>query len=365
MSESKIESSPLNTHFKTAAEQINNNADSTLPNKIKKQLLGFYYLLSDMMSRTPYFNKLPEELVKEIILRLQTDGAKEEKAISALVATHKRMHTLFQPTRLGDLSTQLLWNTVTGKQHKAEKIVDMHPELQLKPGTITDYSGRTFKNITAYEYAYWAKDTHMCRMLERHMDRETKLAMLKRCEAIEKNGLTYERHGVVIQGSKHYDITPLLNALKDLRDYLQNEFAFDFNLNNLKRNQLPVVRAQCDVPVHVANEYCRVDRSFYPTPTFKDETLPRKLYVDDMRRGPYKYWFPWTDENSDRCFLLRVAADRCSTPDVLSPLRVVKAIDIDLKALMHLDKVRTEELAELQEKLRWAEPTGRKKCSCF
>ncbi|MCW8398724.1 hypothetical protein OQJ26_07965 [Legionella sp. PATHC038] len=78
MTDSKIESSPLDTHFKTAAQQMNNNnAASPLSNKIKRQLLDFYNLLSDMMCRTPYFNKLPEELVKEIILRLQKDGAKE------------------------------------------------------------------------------------------------------------------------------------------------------------------------------------------------------------------------------------------------------------------------------------------------
>ncbi|KTC82374.1 hypothetical protein Lche_0638 [Legionella cherrii] len=362
MAESKIESAPLNTHSKTAAAQINNNnATFPLSNTIKRQLWDFYNLITDMMCRTPYFNKLPEELVTEIITRLKKDGAKDEKAISALVATHKRMHTLFQPTRLGDLTTQLLWNTVTGQQDKAEKLVEMHPELQLKPGTITDYSGRTFKNITAYEYAYWAKDTHMCRMLERHMDRETKLAMLKRCEAIEENGLAYEQHGVEVKGSKHYDMTPLLNALKNFRDYLKK----DFDFNTLTTNELQVIRAQCDVPVHVANEYCRKDRSFYPTPTFKDETLPRILDVRTFRRGTSNYWFPLIDENSNRFFLIRMSENECFAPNWIYPSRVADCIDLDLEALEYLDKVRTEELTELQQKLRWAEPTGHKKCSCF
>ncbi|MCW8408486.1 hypothetical protein OQJ13_05815 [Legionella sp. PATHC035] len=362
MAESKIESAPLNTHSKTAAEQNNdNNATSPLSTTIKRQLWDFYNLLSDMMCRTPYFNKLPEELVTEIITRLKNDGAKDEKAISALVATHKRMHTLFQPTRLGDLTLQLLWNTVTGKQDKAEKLVDMHPELQLKPGTITDYSGRTFKNITAYEYAYWAKDTHMCRMLERHMDRETKLAMLKRCEAIEKNGLTYEQHGVEVKGSKHYDMTLLLNALKNFRDYLKKEF--DFGTVRTKVTQ--VARAQGDVPVHVANEYCLRDRSFYPTPAFKDETLPRTLAARSFIDKASDCWFPLNSEYSRRPFFIRSDDIYSFSPSYWHPSILANYIDHDLAALEHLDKVRTEELAELQENLRWAEPTRHNECFCF
>ena len=80
---------------------------------------------------------------------------------------------------------------------------------------MTDYSGRTFK-CTAYEYAYWAKDRHMCRMLEGSMDEKTKALMLKRCEEIEKKGLTYTQNGKEIKGSKHFDLTPLKTALKNM-----------------------------------------------------------------------------------------------------------------------------------------------------
>ncbi|MCW8409637.1 hypothetical protein OQJ13_11710 [Legionella sp. PATHC035] len=364
MSESKIErpklSIPLKSLDETSLEQIQKKDSSTpLSNTIKRQLWDFYNLLSDMMCRTPYFNKLPEELVMEIITRLRKDGARDEKAISTLVATHKRMHTLFQPTRLGDLTQQLLCNTVTGQQDKAERLVDMHPELQLKPGTITDYSGRTFKNITAYEYAYWAKDTHMCRMLERHMDRETKLAMLKRCEAIEKNGLTYEQHGVEVKGSKHYDMTPLLSALKNFRDR-HNNWSTLWGLQVMLAADLLIVQAQRDVPVHVANEYCRKDRSFYPTPTFKEDTLPRKLKIYHTGSESNGSWF----SNFNNTFLIRNSNTICLSPNWFD-LELAERIDIDLAALEQLDKVRTEELAELQEKLRWVEPTRPKNCSCF
>ncbi len=47
---------------------------------------------------------------------------------------------------------------------EAEALLTAHPAntqtLLRAQGVFTDYSGRTF-NCTAYEYAYWAKDTHM------------------------------------------------------------------------------------------------------------------------------------------------------------------------------------------------------------
>src|SRR5690606_25060040 len=83
--------------------------------------------------------------------------------------------------------------------------------------SFTDYSGRIF-TCTAYEYAYWAKDTHMCRMLEKYMDNTTKHDLLQRVQRIEElvgeglfkapRGLTYTQNGEE-HHSAHFDLTPL------------------------------------------------------------------------------------------------------------------------------------------------------------
>jgi hypothetical protein len=78
-----------------------------------------------------------------------------------------------------------------GKQDLAERIVQEAPDLLQIEGTATDYSGLTFKKSTAYEYAWWAKDTHLRRMLEAHMDADTKAYLLVRIDACVANGLTY------------------------------------------------------------------------------------------------------------------------------------------------------------------------------
>ena len=108
-----------------------------------------------------------------------------------------------------------------GKQDEAEAILQASEDKQTlltTPARFTDYSGRTF-NCTAYEYAYWAKDTHMRRMLESHMDDDTKTYMLDRVNEMERIGLAYQQHGVSYQ-NPHYDMSFVLKNLT-LDDFRQ------------------------------------------------------------------------------------------------------------------------------------------------
>ncbi|MDI1352069.1 MAG: hypothetical protein PSV35_04755 [bacterium] len=184
-----------------------------------------------------------------------------------------------------------------GQQNEAEQLLKANPDVQLllHHGEFTDYSGRTF-NCTAYEYAYWAKDTHMCRMLERLMDEETKAHMLNRCEAIEAHGLTYTQHGQELI-SKHFDFTPLKAALQayiqGYRDWERTE-----NWDAMMAAWIVVGMAQRDVPAHVAQEYCRDDRVFSPLARFDDASLPRTLTYYNWSTERDESWFPLALPNS-------------------------------------------------------------------
>ncbi|KTC79429.1 hypothetical protein [Legionella cherrii] len=377
MAEYKIEKPELGTHFELSYAKVvkqikeNNTAFTGIPNKIKNQFLNFHHLLPnqqlelisnlseihdlpqeiiDLMNQFPYFETISHETLTRIGDFLKKKDPKTDKDISALIRTHKRAHALFQPNRLGDLLSLLLLNTATGQQDRAEKIVDMHPELQLQCGTLTDYSGRTFKNITAYEYAYWAKDTHMCRMLEKYMDAETRAAMLKRCEDIEVNGLTYIQHGVEIKGSKHFDFTPLKTALEN---YIKG---YDVWLSTRNWDAMEVAWRkvgilQRDVPVHVANEYCRKDRAFDPLPTFKEKTLPRELSFYNYRTRKEDSWFPFVISDSANRVIDFVIRGAMQPVGGVVGWATASAI-YDLAALVQLDKVRTGELTQLRANLR-------------
>lgn len=109
---------------------------------------------------------------------------------------------------------QFLDDVSKGKQDEANAILRGSADIQTllqTTGKFTDYSGRTF-NCTAYEYAWWAKDTHMRRMLESHMDDETKALMLEKIEEMERSGLAYEQHGVSYR-NPHYDMSFVLQNL--------------------------------------------------------------------------------------------------------------------------------------------------------
>lgn len=109
---------------------------------------------------------------------------------------------------------QLLDDVAKGKQNEANAILQASDDIQTllrTPGKFTDYSGRTF-NCTAYEYAWWTKDKHMRRMLESHMNDETKTQMLEKIDAIEHSGLAYQQHGVPYK-NPHYDMSFVLKNL--------------------------------------------------------------------------------------------------------------------------------------------------------
>jgi hypothetical protein len=154
------------------------------------------------------------ELVLEIKERLSDLDIKNLGRVS------KSMHALFQPPNIA--LNKFLERVAFGMQDKVEQLfTDVYAGNAAKiqealryRGRFTDYSGRTFK-CTAYEYAYWAKDTHMCRMLERNMNDETKAFMLAQIDANDANGLTYMQNGAE-HLSTHFDFTPLIQAFKFL-----------------------------------------------------------------------------------------------------------------------------------------------------
>jgi hypothetical protein len=218
-------------------------------------------------------------------------------------------------------------------------------------GRFTDYSGRTF-NCTAYEYAYWAKDTHMCRMLERYMDEGTKAFLLERINANDANGLTYHQNDIEHR-SAHFDFTPLKEAYQR---YLAGYGAWSAALNWGAMNVawLDIGKAQRNVPAHVAQEYCRPDRSFRPTPGFYEETLPRMLtfHYMEIGRDVLNSWFPLAAPSSGLGFDLTVGRHGPSRDAAWAEAWSEGDPSDDLAAITRLDEVRTAQLTQSREYLR-------------
>lgn len=296
---------------------------------------------------------LPPEMVEKIL-----DYLKPKELVQATLASKETFFVNAQRKfainkKAHDMSTDV----AHGKQAEVEQLLIELPtvqaqELLLTPVPFTDYSGRTF-HCTAYEYAYWAKDTHMCRMLEKQMDADTKTSMLKRCEAIEKVGLTYKQHGIKVKGSKHFDFTPLKTALSI---YVQGSYTENYTA--MEAAWMAVGLAQRDAPVHIINEYCRPDRSFETRPEFNEPTLPRVLAYYDFRTGRIKSLFPllFSDSSGLGVDFALARPSGVVWLGVGLPGGNWSGVALDAAAISRLDEVRTADLKQSLENLRSAEP---------
>lgn len=221
-----------------------------------------------------------------------------------------------------------------GKQQQAENILKTIKDPQAlltQKGQFTDFSNRTF-NCSAYEYAYWAMDTHMRRMLEEYMEPETKAILAERVSTIRTTGLAYSHNGQDFR-TPHFDFSPLLTALRTYQIKIGERTAWK-----------EVGLAQRDIPAHVAQEYCRLDRSFSPRPEFNEPTLPRVLTFFDLEEenDEMPTWYPVVPGAGPGFGVAMIRGENDFS--VQTTLASAKEIAIDLSAIEQLAAVRTADL---------------------
>ena len=359
---------------------VKNPQDKSLSEPIKQSLLRFETLtkcekeqlqealldiaaLPDVIQQfmPDRLDALPGELANMVATNL------DQKNFDNLTKSSKRTYFLFKGDAFDVAQKRKVFGkflecVAYGQQDKAEKLLghvfqgkpEKRQAVLLHQGTFTDYSGRTF-HCSAYEYAYWAKDTHMCRMLERYMDEKTKSVMVARIYEMERIdaetgqpvGLVYQQNGAEHR-SAHFDFTPLKEAYRrSLDGYAAN------NWNAINTAWLDVGKAQRNVPAHVAQEYCRPDRTFDPRREFNEATLPRVFTFYNETTDRDDSWFPLAASNSGLGFNFALIRAR----DALCPWRMCRAwatlegAVCDLAAITRLDDVRTVELRQLREHL--------------
>ncbi len=232
--------------------------------------------MTNMIGDKMPLNSLPSEINLEIGKKLSIN----DKA--NLARTSRYYHQLFQPELDARCIIRFLLHVLQGKQDKALAMLTQCPALLLKSGDVMDYSSRTFKKITAYEYAYWANDTHMCRMLESFMEEADKVIILQLIDAIEEDGLTYMQHGIAVEQSKHFICAPLTELLQRFDDDY-DEWMFYEDWDAVKAAWMQIGREQCNLPAHMVQEYyCKS----------QDLDLPRSMSYFDTSTLSTKLLFP-------------------------------------------------------------------------
>lgn len=120
---------------------------------------------------------------------------------------------------------------------------------------------------------------------------------------------------------------------------------------------MAVGRAQCDVPAHVAHEYCRAGRAFsYASFSLINEdgspdTLPRLLNITNNRSRGQQTWFPLSYDLGSSIALIRGKFGYVGAPDLNYWTQAGNEIGYDLQALIRLDKERTADLVLSREYL--------------
>ena len=158
---------------------------------------------------------------------------------------------------------ELLRLVAEGEQDQAEEIIKQNKDLLLHEGTVRDPSGREFKAITAFKYALWARDWHMWTMIQKYLPQE----------AIRKQ--------YTFMNLEHGGKFSLKGLLDALQSYVNHVKSYGYNQKALDLWQ-SVCREQRLLPAHVVNEYCRLDRGFYPCPDEWESKLLRTQEVPPL-----------------------------------------------------------------------------------
>ena len=221
------------------------------------------------------------------------------KKLLLAVAYGMESKTVNFPMRLSDT------NGLFNPNLFAEDLLKQSPEFLLERGDITDWGGRTFKHITAFEYALWAKDFKMLEMMLSCIPNtfdgdEIRAALLEQYNQvkapIEAGGgliytLTYDRPNLDARGipipdptdnsltptylttsvteihtENHFNVTSLLTAYQD--------YDTNFNMRSWQKRDSCWIKIigtlQRLLPIHLLQRYCDPDTPFYPLPKFTD-----------------------------------------------------------------------------------------------
>lgn len=268
------------------------------------------------------------------------------------------IETLLQTDQSAHIMSELLSHTAKGEEGAVRALLQETPEYLLGRGNIRDYSGRSFSNITAFQYALWALDSHMWKAMLSCIPNNTKgqdigAGLLTQYEEVITNGLHYTDAKQEITHEFHFNFQPLINALSVYVEQFSN---WDWTQRD-RHWCTKVGVAQRNIPAHVAQEYCYPGRPFYPTPSFKEATLPRTIVFHNFLTGKDMLW--WESESHGLKLGVNFAIYRWRGPRLTGKLGACawrrglsRTALCDKIAMTTLCGVRTAELAELKQLLQ-------------
>lgn len=232
------------------------------------------------------FPELPPEV------QIQIGNALPGEDLIRLAMTSPGQRMLFKPETNRFKLSYFLNHLVRGEHQVVQHMLEKDVTLMCKRGEVTDYSGRSFKNISGFEYLLWALDKHgwdslLSQLTSCENAGNVLVTLCSQYHAVKTDGVTYRLNDEIIT-EKHFDFKgTIIKELKVQNDWLiapPEESSLD--LDGIQKHWAEQVGAmQKLLPVHVVNEYC--------CETLFDPNKPPKPAIEffNLQTEQYEHWF--------------------------------------------------------------------------
>lgn len=188
---------------------------------------------------------------------------------------------------------ELLHDVARGEHKVVEARLKKDMSLMFKRDKVTDCSGRTFDNVSSFEYALWGLDKHMWAVMLACVPQNEEgnmifAKLIAQYNKVNTNGVTYRLNGKTIT-EQHFNFKNTIIKELQIQEDLINVPGADNRdaIDNQWREG--VGAAQKLLPVHVVDEYCS-NEPFYPVPKFTSQPKSSKQFCN-WTTGKDENWF--------------------------------------------------------------------------
>ncbi|BCA95130.1 hypothetical protein TUM19329_14910 [Legionella antarctica] len=235
-----------------------------------------------------FLGQLPQQMGIEMAPHLPTPE------LISISMTSKGHRAFFKPVlEERKVLQKFLYHTVRGEHDAVKEMLSNDISLIFKRGQVTDCSGRTFDNISAFEFVLWALDKPMWTMMLNCLPitedgKKVIVKLLCQYDKVSTEGVTYVLNGKTVTET-HFDFKNTI--IKELQSQVDSIAAQgDKNFAAIdKQWREGVGGAQRLLPMHAVYEYCSHD-PFHPVSKFTGQPKSSGQFYNSETRQ-YENWF--------------------------------------------------------------------------
>jgi hypothetical protein len=254
------------------------------------------------------------------------------------------------------MPSKLIQSVIEGNQVAAIQALNntgMPQQLLRAQEAFSDFSGRTFSNCSAIEYAYWVGDYPMCLALIARMEDDVKALTLQRLSVIDQQGLKFNQDALYYNSSA-FSLEPMINALEAFQalceEYTSSkgrQSLFNIGTDPRLAQWYIIYQQQHNLPTYISQVYGNGNLAQKP------ENFPRRVNVINITETLNRNQHIWYRENiSDRPAVfyrevegLKLLSFRPDTRDLSS------CFTSDIKFLKEYNGLRPIDREELKARL--------------